>query len=842
MSHGWTDWQALGVLPLQDHHPGVPSSIRQQVVAGRIIRMEDPERAGGADDLFVEVGAVGGLGSLGDVHPWRFWQTQERGRRGSGSWSQAFASIVVAERAAGGGPTTPRGGDTGAALAPIAGIRWQSDERYRQQSATMPAAISQPPRGSVAIAMASTDESQQVDVTFGGADPRLWAPHASGPSECGTVVCDLQPEREACMDGATRPGQGGRQALIQGAWRVVAMPPAGSAALIPGTNWNGIAWNLSLAEHPGVAGFGMVFAKLDMTGGGPTTGGGHGGGGPITPRPLGLGETDLPEEALGSPVGSFGRFAPRRTPGQGVAFLAHLGASGPIHAGHDDDKHRVGVDRDGHPMNSGHLAVGAYWYRSRDHDGPMLFEGLYPNPGPLPLISRVHLTWDGGLAHPFVGGMRAGMWRWYAEVPMLVPTGTPNRPPTVPPTGPPTRPRGPSTPGPTTPTPGGPGPGGGRPVPGGGPGGPTTPRPVPGGGPGGPTTPRGPGGGGGAPGGGGVPGSGPGGPTTPRPSPVPDPDDRLQPDPDPRVYDPFRNGELPLPVPDDQEGEAPGSVDEVGQIQPQDHAAWLLHFPHLQGQTGMTWRPQLWRCGQPSFLHSPNWDLDTMRETELRQPQVLAMHAFGSQEQDGWDYVQMPESARARGGTTNGGVLLVPPEWEPEDVLGICGHEQVSAASQQTAYFGFGTGVRLGFGLATTTGDLGPLAWDLTQQWGASRSLLLRQQTSGGTWTSVAEFYLESDEPIARFHGSAAIRIPLGDNSERPSIGTGELRLNDETGVELIEHAQSGTWATVASLVSPAVGDMLYWDGASWVAVDISVVSAGDVLTWDGSKPVWQAP
>lgn len=874
MSHGFTDWQSLGILPLQDHHPGIPDALRQQVVAARIARMEDPTRAGRGDDLFVEFATDGGnLGTVGDVHPWRFWQTRARGQRGTGSWAQAFATVTVAARSAGGGPTTPRGSDTGAMLAPIGGPRWESDDRYSQQDPGVPRALSQPPRGSLVLAMATTDETQQLHVALGGVDPRLWAPHTSGPSECGTVVCDLQPEREACMDGATRPGQGGRQALLQGAWRVIAMPPAGSAALIPGTNYNGLAWNMSLADRPGVAGFGMIWAKLDASGGQ------TGGGGPITQLRLSGGSPEsIGAENLGTPIGSFGRFQPRRDGAHGVAFLAQIGASGPIHAGHDTDKHRIGTDRDGNPLNAGHISHNAYFYRSADHDGPMLYEGLYPNPGPLPLITRVHLTWDGGLQHPFVGGMRGGMWRWYAEAPMLVPTRTPGSPP--PPFTPrdPRTPGGPGTPGPTTPGPAAPGtPRGGRGGGGGG-GGPTTPGPglpgagprgpggptTPTGGPAGPAGPRGPGTGGSsppripvptgggvvggigyvrprgmpggdddeqgepAPGGAPVPGGGDGGgePTT---TPVPDPIDD---DPD-----------NPDRIPDDPDaGGAPGSIDEVGQIQGGDHAAWLLHFPHFQGQTGQTWRPQLWRCGQPSFLHSPNWDLDTMRESELRQPQVLAMHAFGAQEQDDWDYVQRPESARARGGTADGGVLLVPPEWEPEDVLGICGHDQVSAAALQVPYFGLGTGVRFAFGLADLTGDIGEGGWDLTQQWNNARSLLLRQRDSGGTWVDAVEHEFESVGPITTFHGAAAVRIPVGGNADRPSLAGGELRVNDETGVSLLEHNQDGSWATVASVQAPAAGDMLYFDGTEWIAIDASGAGTGDVLTWNGTAPEWQAP
>ena len=35
-----------------------------------------------------------GFGTLGDLHPWLFWQTIDRSQRGMGSWSQAWAGMT----------------------------------------------------------------------------------------------------------------------------------------------------------------------------------------------------------------------------------------------------------------------------------------------------------------------------------------------------------------------------------------------------------------------------------------------------------------------------------------------------------------------------------------------------------------------------------------------------------------------------------------------------------------------------------------------------------------------------------------------------------------------------
>lgn len=529
MSH-ITDWTDLGVFPLQDHEDGVVLGRRQQIVGVRVTKMTDPGESDDPEQSMVEYGRDNGLGTMGDIHPWLFWQTAARAKRATGVWAQAFAGMW-GDGNNGGSPTTGVGGDLFAQ--PIRNREWKSDLRMVGKVPGWPAGFGRLAKGHMVAVFPAMEERGQHEV-MGSIDPRIFCPGVGGPGDVGTLVVDLQPSLEPCMDGSDEPGIGGRHARIQSMMRVVAMPPNGSAGFLD-TAGNGIAWNLSTSTD-GFAGYGMVWCQLEGGGGGPTTGGGSGGpttgapsaagvfvapttGAPGAPASVARGQADADD--IGKAPGEFGVWQPAPRGGHGVACMAHLGAFGPLHGGAANDKHRMGEDRDGNPINSGHISAKAYIYDDQDRDGPFLFEGDYPYPPSLPLITKVHLTWDAALPHAWVQGQRNGKWRWYGEAPIVIPSD-----------GPPARvrnPDGPITPRPRTPTTGTPtgpagpttgGPGGGRP--GGGSSGPPGGQPAaPTGGPsgpssGGPSGPAGPGSGQpGGPGGGG----GPSGPTTGIPTP-----------------------------------------------------------------------------------------------------------------------------------------------------------------------------------------------------------------------------------------------------------------------------------------------------------------------------------
>jgi hypothetical protein len=504
---GFSDFMDLGYFPLQDHahgQDGTPVSSRQMIAGGRISRMTDPSVASDADECVVEYAKDYDMGTLGDVHPWLFWQTRDRGARGMGSWAGAFASIAV----------DADGYYANFDVQPLRDHNLKSDSRYRAIRPNWPTCFPRIPRGAITILMPGTDEAEQHENAL-WADPRLVAPSASGPGQCGTLVVDLQPSQELCMDGSTIPGVGGRHARLQTIFRVIAVPPNQGMADL-GAGGNVVALNYGRTGVEGIPGFGAFFGLMESSSSGPITGGpgGQTGGppGPITGGSSSLfGSLGVGAGSYGgdSPDGSssseeyapadFGKFEPRKTAGHGIGLMANLGAAGPIHPGASGDKHRHGTDRDGHPINAAHISTNAYFYQNVERDAPIAFEGDYPYPSPLPIPAPAHISYASQDTHQFQGGSASGMWRLWCETPDISPLipGIPKVPNPItgkPRTGGPTRPGGGGGGG-GGPQPGGPGPikpgggGGGRP---GGPstGGKSMPRPPKGGG-GGPSKPGG---------------------------------------------------------------------------------------------------------------------------------------------------------------------------------------------------------------------------------------------------------------------------------------------------------------------------------------------------------------
>lgn len=790
-------WQDGGIFPLQDTHEGVACGRRQQLAGARVVKLDDA--ANGAQ-IDIGIGTEHGIGTIGDIHPWFFWQTNSRGLRATGSWSQSFAGIVEREFAIG-GPTTGEPGD-GAAVIPIGGSRFEGDKRYVARGAVSPTGLSRFVRGQLVSVKPNTDEADPWALTF-NADGRLWAPSTGGPGECGTLVVDLGPDREACMAGSDIPGVGGRHARLQSIFRVVAFSPGSGGGRIS-TPGNAIAWNLSTSSQEGQSGLGMCWIKLaEGQASGPTTGGPGGGSngntGPITGQPGGSfgwtnqvtledGAEGLASENLGKRPKDFGTFIPKPSEGSGIALMAHLGAFGPFHGGCRGDKHKIGNDRDGNPINSGHLSINAYWYKDPDKDGPFLFEGLYPNPAPLPLQSRVHLTWDQFTDHQWLEGTREGVWRWWAEVPVVTPAGG----------SPPVPNRGPTTGG------------GGRPIPGGPgvptPGGPPTPGPVPPwrgplppggpGGPGGRSSPPLPGGPAGPAGpgstGGGQPGSTGGGPVTPgggreptggEPGTTGGPVDEI-PDPLPPTWATQKEtipawGEPPTPQ------QPPMNTGRVGEASG-TRSLFSIHHPFAESFQAISIRPQPWVAGRPNSEHNQFADPDYLRDAEQSQPQVLALRSWGAQaEGGGWGYTENPTTSRARGGTANGGLLFCPPQYEPEDYLGIGDVLDVDAPTTQS-YVTAAPGVAFALGKPHYDGGL------------VAGSVIIGQVSGGGGGASpvaiaqtdpnrepvqllVAQYDPEANERSVVFPGTTAVTLPVGTTAQRPSTPViGQVRVNTE--------------------------------------------------------------
>jgi len=451
---GISDFMDLGFFPLQDHasgQDGTPVHARLMIAGGRISRVETPATSG--ESNFIEYAKEYELGTLGDVHPWMFWQTRERGARGMGSWAQCFGTLAVdADGYYGNVNAQPLRGRSNAPFA--------NDTRYRVLDPAWPVGLSHVPRGALTLLVPGTDEAEQTELAL-WTDPRIVAPNATGPGECGTLVVDLQPTHELCMDGETRPGMGGRHARIQTLLRVIAVPPQTGFANL-GNAGNTIALNFTTTGTESIPNFGAFFGLVDGSGGpttggpsgpttgGPTTGGPSGPttGGPITGphgaaalagvRNVGAGSFGGGGD-LGSASGSteeefeprsFGEFAPKPVQGHGIGLMAAMGADGPLHPGAANDKHRHGTDRDGHPINAAHISTEAFFYQDSELDAPIAFEGGYPNPTPLPIPAPAHLSYDGTSSHSFMQGAKSGRWRLWCETPDVTPP-----PPATPTTG-----------------------------------------------------------------------------------------------------------------------------------------------------------------------------------------------------------------------------------------------------------------------------------------------------------------------------------------------------------------------------------------------------------------------
>ena len=134
---GFTDWQDVGIFPLQDHDDGVPLHTRQTLAGGRIHRLNDPEKVDDPADSMLVYAQEGGLGTIGDVHPWLFWQTAGRDQRGMGSWSQAWSGLTV----------EPGGKQTSAAVLPFHFDDLSTDDRYRNKKPGWPGCFPTMPRG-----------------------------------------------------------------------------------------------------------------------------------------------------------------------------------------------------------------------------------------------------------------------------------------------------------------------------------------------------------------------------------------------------------------------------------------------------------------------------------------------------------------------------------------------------------------------------------------------------------------------------------------------------------------------------------------------------------------------
>mgnify|MGYP003108499951 CR=1 FL=1 len=505
------DYATTGYFPLQDHSwadSNTPLSGKQSMAA---VRLQKHELTDNASDPSTVISEDNSKGVIGDVHPWVFMQTKDRGDRGMGSWSQAMASVITSSDAH----------YQKVDMRPVQLNTYNTDIRYEETRAQNPTGFQVPPKGSLVLAMSPTTEEQQQPIVM-NVDPRLIAATDANGAH-STLVCDVDGQGEICMDQGVEPGLGGRAARLHSLLRVVPVN-APFAQLNGASNYNTIALNWGRSRQDSIGNYGACFMTLSGPSiAGPTTGG-PATGGPITGVPtvaplnappnsgqvqeskLTIANDRLPVVEEGNTFGynengagqSFGGggidFAAEEskainewgvmTPnpsGEAIALMAHNdGAYGPITAGSQGDKHLHGYDADGNPIHSAHISTEAFFFRDNVKDAPLEFSPVdYPDAGTFPLASQVHCSYHANSLHAFKGSVQTGKWRWWSEVDVVEPDdpdngdrpggggggggssrrpGGPTGQPGYPnpgtgqgnPTGPTTGPKGPTTPGPTT--------------------------------------------------------------------------------------------------------------------------------------------------------------------------------------------------------------------------------------------------------------------------------------------------------------------------------------------------------------------------------------------------------
>ncbi len=309
-----TDWADIGVFPLQDHDDSNPPiGIRQQLVGMRVGKLDEAQ-SGNEDAGIVQYAKQDGKGTLGDVHPWQFYQTKGRNDRPMGSWQNSFGCLsVIPEdgssstlrgRLSNSGsfaiPSTTGGHDEEISVScvPIRSSSYDEDSRYSPITVKeWPKCLPNVPAGMLVLSMAGTEERSQEDLIFPGLDGRIICPNAFPSDSMGTLVVDFQPKDTICMDKAEYPGRGGRAAMIQTVFRVIPMPDQISMA--PKQPGNSIALQFAQSGQGGVPGYGLIYAKGDSrvakdntpgTKDGPVTGApAHPSATPITPPPRNTG-------------------------------------------------------------------------------------------------------------------------------------------------------------------------------------------------------------------------------------------------------------------------------------------------------------------------------------------------------------------------------------------------------------------------------------------------------------------------------------------------------------------------------------------------------------------------
>ena len=845
MGNTLRDWVDVTIFPLQDQQQSVPLGMRLQMAGCRISDLMDPSKTEDPEECTPKIATEFGMGTIGDLHPYVYWQTRGRDKfRATGSWSPSFISLVT-----GGGKQKKSGGRNLklSLVSPLwGGKQYIPDGRYIPKSPNWPDCLGGAlPRGTIVTTHAGTFEKRQIDF-IAHTDPRLVAPWAEGPDVMGTLVVDLQPEAELCMDNPLEAGKEGRAALLQSLIKVAPLDEK-SLEVLTTSGKNALAWNCASSTKQGNILGGMVWLEMDREGA--TTGGngkkqrqaitpGQSANSRISSPPpssspsggseqqnsddqiskslRGNDKKDSSNEMSNSHTSSgrktkssgpcgFGHWEEEQEKDHGYAMMQHKRAFGPFHGGSGVfDQHLIGFDRDDHPVVSGHIKTGAFFHASKKYDAPMLFESIpYPKVKEFQIKVRVHLQYAGSDSHQTALGGGSGMWKWWSTTNVVSPEKEPPDTPTTPGGGGKTGvPSTPSTPGtPTTGSPGTPStptPGGGATT--GGPGRGSRSRSTPGGGGGGqrqaitpdkrPTV-TGPGPGRG-PTTGGNPGLGRGWVRTKTP-PVDPPGGLI------KIHE--------RKVWEDKKAQ---EVFKIG-YQSGVKSAYALHHPTMESFNSISFRPELHVIDQISHRNSGSYDQEEAFKAEQLAPQTLVIDAFGGTNLAGHhNYNESPESSYARGGTADGGILLHPPHLTLDDYFSFNSTKTVTDLIT-TGYMVLAPGVSFALGTPRIGGGLNAKSIVITQLapgLNPNTPLVVQQLDSARAATDILLIELDQNtgERQVVIYGNEHITIPRGTTAQRSSafsLAGGEIRINTNVsaGVDILEFYdnQASTWKQLGS-------------------------------------------
>lgn len=409
--------------------------------------------------------------------------------------------------------------------------------------------------------------------------------------------------------------------------------------------------------------------------------------------------------------------------------LPSVRSGGPIDCVAKGCQHSRGQDADGNRLTPVHLSTESL-FRGSDHryDGPLHFEQSYPMPVDLEYPVRVHLGFDPRASYrlPRDGGTESftGKYKWWTTAIMGVNT----------PGGPPPPPPGPKTPG--GPTTGG----GNNEDPPHGPdpntGGPTTPGPGEG------DNNRNFGDNGLNPDGSLInPGGynpfpilppyfgGSGGPVRRFPDDPEDPSRPYTPPPDPYPTDPNKGPPRSTSFyPTDSRVAFGASKD----LRPRIHGSAVSEI----ALTSLALRPQLVVQGERDLRYGASASAEEIEAAERTRPVTLRVEAWGRQNNGVPVYTQQPTASRSRGGTSSGGLVVMPPEIDMSDVNESLGDGDGTRSLSQ-GFVVLAPGVSLAFGLPDLSTGQVKTAMTLELQTGSS-DVKVRHYDAAGAITDLA--------------------------------------------------------------------------------------------------------